>query len=64
MFERLRRLYQEERRINMNGLINAVKSKLISEDQFYRICNVTYDEATGNKPGEGKNAPEEVTDNG
>lgn len=59
MFERLKRLYENER-LDNTGLINAVNKGLITEDQFFDICGVFFDEATGNKAGEGSKAPKEV----
>lgn len=60
MFDRLKRLYENDR-LDVAGLINAVNKKLISEDQFFEICGTFFDEATGNKAGEGNKAPKEVT---
>lgn len=63
MFERISRLYKLGR-LNRDSLINAVKKGLITENQFFSICGVFYDEATGNKAGEGENTPKEVNNNG
>lgn len=64
MFERLKRLY-ENGRLDIAGLINAKKKGLIDENQFFYICGMFYDEATGNKAGEGEKAPKkEVIENG
>lgn len=64
MFLRIKRLY-EAGRLDIKGLIASVRKKLITEEQFYLICGVFFEEATGNKAGEGVNAPNrEVTENG
>lgn len=64
MFLRIKRLY-DEGRLDINGLLAAVRKKLINEDQFYMICGMFVNEATGNKAGEGENAPiKEVPENG
>lgn len=63
MYERIRRLY-EAGRLEMNGLINAKKKRLIDDEQFFAICGRFFDDVTGNKAGEGDNAPKEVSGNG
>ena len=53
MSDRIIRLYQAGR-ISRAGLINAVRSGLITEAVFYSLTHMTYDEAVNGKAGEGE----------
>ena len=41
MYEKLKRLYEEER-IGIDELVKAVKMKMITEDQFFQITGQRY----------------------
>ena len=48
MFQRIQRLYNEGR-LNLDGVINAADKKLITEDEFFTITNITYEKAKEQK---------------
>ena len=62
MYERIKRL-KEAGRLDLNGIINAYDRGLINDVQFMALTGISYDEATGNKAGEGINAPKGEEEN-
>lgn len=51
MFERIKKLYQNGE-LSIHGLARAVHCRLITEEQFQEICNMSYDSYNESYPQE------------